>query len=187
MLPGDGPGSSFSGLHRIEYGLWTGVPPQSLVHWAAQLQRDVVTLRRVLPSVQITPLEYATRSHEILEDAQRDLLSGTDVQWSGAGVLGTAAGLAATQEVIGTLTPLLQGRDNTLGEVRKLAASAPDRAEPSSKVAHRGTYPALGQLTPAQHESLDGIVAGTVGALSLVPGTLETTALPVIPKIPSSK
>ena len=31
MLPGDGPGSSFSGLHRIEYGLWTGAPPQSLV------------------------------------------------------------------------------------------------------------------------------------------------------------
>ena len=186
MLPGDGPGSSFSGLHRIEYGLWTGVPPQSLVHWAAQLQRDVVTLRRVLPSVQITPLEYATRSHEILEDAQRDLLSGTDVQWSGAGVLGTAAGLAATQEVIGTLTPLLQGRDNTLGEVQSWLLQLQTELN-RLQVAHRGTYPALGQLTPAQHESLDGIVTGTVGALSLVPGTLETTALPVIPKIPSSK
>ena len=186
MLPGDGPRSSFSGLHRIEYGLWTGVPPQSLVHWAAQLQRDVVTLRRVLPSVQITPLEYATRSHEILEDAQRDLLSGTDVQWSGAGVLATAAGLAATHEVIATLTPLLQGRDNTLGEVQSWLLQLQTELN-RLQVAHRGTYPALGQLTPAQHESLDGIVTGTVGALSLVPGTLETTALPVIPKIPSSK
>ena len=92
--------------------------PQSLVRWARQLQRDAVTLRQVLPSVQITPLDYATRAHEILEDAQRDLLSGMDVQWSGAGVLGTAAGLAATEEVIGTLTPLLQARDNTLAEVQ---------------------------------------------------------------------
>ena len=92
MLPGDGPGSSFSGLHRIEYGLWTGASPRSLVPWAAKLQRDAVTLRQVLPSVQITPLDYATRAHEILEDAQRDLLSGMDVQWSGAGVLGRRPG-----------------------------------------------------------------------------------------------
>lgn len=186
MLPGDGPGSNFTGLHRIEDGLWTGASPQSLVPWAAQLQRDAVTLRHVLPSVQITPLDYATRAHEILEDAQRDLLSGMDVQWSGAGVLGTAAGLTATQEVIGTLTPLLQGRDNTLAEVE---AWLPQLQAVLSQLrkAHHGTYPSLGQLTTTQHEQLDGTMAGTLSALSLVPGTLETTALPVIPKIPSAK
>ena len=68
--------------------------------------------------MQITPLEYATRSHEIVEDAQRDLLSGMDVPWSRQGVLGTAAGLAATEEVFHTLEPLLSGRENTEGEVR---------------------------------------------------------------------
>ena len=186
MLPGDGPGSSFSGLHRIEYGLWTGASPQSLVPWAAKLQRDAVTLRQVLPSVQITPLDYATRAHEILEDAQRDLLSGMDVQWSGAGVLGTAAGLTATQEVIGTLTPLLQGRDNTLAEVDTWLPQLQAVLSQLRK-AHHGTYPSLGQLTTTQHEQLDGTMAATLGALSLVPGTLETTALPVIPKIPSAK
>jgi high-affinity iron transporter len=150
------------------------------------LQRDAVTLRQVLPSVQITPLDYATRAHEILEDAQRDLLSGMDVQWSGAGVLGTAAGLTATQEVIGTLTPLLQGRDNTLAEVDTWLPQL--RAVLSQlRKAHHGTYPSLGQLTTTQHEQLDGTMAGTLAALSLVPGTLETTALPVIPKIPSAK
>jgi high-affinity iron transporter len=184
--PGDGQGSSFSGLHRIEYGLWTGASPRSLVPWATQLERDVVTLRRVLPSVAIDPLDYTLRAHEILEDAQRDLLSGTDVQWSGAGVLGTAAGLAATQEVIATLTPLLQGRDSALGEAeswlpRLQAVLNRLRAD------HHGSYPSLGQLTTAEHEQLDGTMDGTLAALSLVPGTLETTALPVIPKIPSTR
>jgi iron uptake system EfeUOB component EfeO/EfeM len=186
MLPGDGPGSNFAGLHRIEYGLWTGASPRSLVPWAAQLQRDAVTLRQVLPSVQITPLDYATRAHEILEDAQRDLLSGMDVQWSGAGVLGTAAGLTATEEVIGTLTPLLQGRDNTLAEVQSLLPQLQNVLGGLRKANH-GTYPSLGQLTTTQHEQLDGTMAETLGALALVPGTLETTALPVIPKIPSAK
>ena len=37
----------------------------------------------------------------------RDLLSGTDVPWSGEGVLGASAGLAATRELLRTLSPLL--------------------------------------------------------------------------------
>jgi iron uptake system EfeUOB component EfeO/EfeM len=189
QLPGNGSAGSLSGvsgLHRIELGLWTGVPPQSLVHWATQLQHDAVTLRQVLPTVPIDTLDYTLRAHEILEDAQRDFLSGTDVPWSGAGVLATAAGLAATQEVVATLTPLLQGRDNTLGLVQSWLLQL-QGALNRLRAAHRGMYPALGQLTTAEHEQLDGTMDGTLGALSLIPGTLETTALPVIPKIPSTK
>lgn len=59
--------------------------------------------------MSITPLEYATRAHEILEDAVRDLLSGAAVPWSGEGVLATAAGVEATEEVISTLRPVLGG------------------------------------------------------------------------------
>ena len=79
----------FAGLHKIEYGLWSGAAPRSLVGTADQLEVAVRKLRDVLPGASITPLEYATRAHEILEDAQRDLLSGADVPWSGEGPLGT--------------------------------------------------------------------------------------------------
>jgi iron uptake system EfeUOB component EfeO/EfeM len=185
-LPGDGPTPSFSGLHRVEYGLWTGASPRSLVPWAKQLERDVVTLRRVLPKVPIDTLDFTLRAHEILEDAQRDLLSGTDVPWSGAGVLGTAAGLAATRELIATLTPLLQGRDNTLGEVQSWLPQLQGVLD-RLRAAHGGTYPSLGQLSTAQREQLDGAVAGTLQALSLVPGTLETTAVPDFPKLPVTR
>ena len=189
QLPGSGSAGSLSGvsgLHRIELGLWTGAPPQSLVHWATQLQHDAVTLRRVLPTVPIDTLDYTLRAHEILEDAQRDFLSGTDVPWSGAGVLATAAGLAATQEVIATLTPLLQGRDSALGEVQSWLPRL-EAVLNRLRADHRGSYPSLGQLTTAEHEQLDGTMDGTLAALSLIPGTLETTALPVIPKIPSTR
>ena len=125
------------------------------------------------------------RAHEILEDAQRDLLSGTDVPWSGAGVLGTAAGIAATQEVIGTLVPLLQGRDSTLAQVQTWLGQL-ENVFASLRSAHHGTWPTLDQLTTTQHEQLNGTLAGTLGALSLVPGTLETVPVPTIPSIPSS-
>jgi hypothetical protein len=175
----------FIGLHRIEMGLWTGAAPASLVALATRLQHDVGDLQRALPALQVEPLDYATRAHEILEDAQRDLMTGTDVRWSGAGVLGTAAGLAATREVIGTLTSLLQGRDNTLAQVQSWLLRmqlALDRV----RDAHHGKWPALSQLTTAQHDLVKGTLTGTLVALSLVPGTLETTRPAQIPKLPQN-
>ena len=119
-----------------------GGRPASLARLATRLQYDVGDLQRVLPGLQVEPLDYATRAHEILEDAQRDLMSGTDVRWSGAGVLGTAAGLAATREVIGTLTPLLQGRDNTLAQVQSWLLRMQQVLD-QVRDAHHGNWPAL--------------------------------------------
>jgi hypothetical protein len=173
----------FPGLHRVELGLWTGAPPRSLVPTATALTRAVVTLRRTLPTVAISPLDYATRAHETLEDAQRDFMSGTDVPWSAAGVLGTEAGVIATREVISTLVPLMQGRDNTLVEVQNWLGQLQ-----STLVAVRrpdGTWPSLTQLSQMQRERINGVLAGTLGALQDVPGTLETAAIPNIPTIAS--
>lgn len=184
LLSGGKADPHFTGLHRIEMGLWTGAQPQSLVGFATALTGDLKRLRTILPSVDIDPLEYATRAHEILEDAQRDLLSGTHVPWSGEGVLGTAAGLAATREVLHTLEPLLQGRENTEADVRSellLLGSAIGSIYRN----HHG-WPALSQLTTREHELLNGTLAGALGALELLPGTLETTTAPPVPKIPGS-
>lgn len=174
----------FPGLHRIEKGLWTGQRPRSLVPVSSRLRRAVVTLRRVIGPLRITPLDYATRAHEILEDAQRDLMSGSEVPWSHAGVVGTAAGLAATEKVIASLVPLLQGRDNTLGTTRYWLARL---GRALFAVRRRdGTYPSLGELSGAQRERIDGMLAGAVGALAAVPGTLETVPTPVIPSLPGA-
>ncbi len=174
----------FSGLHRLEMGLWSGVSPQSLLPLADALARNLQSLRKALPSVQITPLEYATRAHEILEDAQRDLLSGTHVPWSGQGVLGTAAGLDATEEVFHTLQRLLSGRENTEAVVRSeldLLSSAIAQIHHN----HEG-WPALTQLSMHEHELLNGTLAGALTALELLPGTLETKTPAPIPPLPTS-
>jgi hypothetical protein len=173
----------FSGLHRLEMGLWNGTSPRSLVPVADALVRNLRSLRAMLPSVQISPLEYATRAHEILEDAQRDLLSGAHVPWSGQGVLGTAAGLDATEEVFHTLQPLLSGRENTEAEVRNelgLLSSAIAQIHHN----HRG-WPALTQLSMPEHELLNGTLAGALTALELLPGTLETKTPAPIPPLPT--
>ncbi|HXC45770.1 MAG TPA: EfeM/EfeO family lipoprotein, partial [Solirubrobacteraceae bacterium] len=178
-LPGGDASPHFIGLHRIEYGLWTSTRPRTLLGQAALLERNVRRLRGVVGKVSIAPLEYATRAHEILEDAARDLLSGADVPWSREGVLATDAGLQATEEVVATLRPLLAGRENTIPIVETELATLRS-AIASLAAAHGDRLPNNEQLSQAQAELLDGTLGGALEALSQVPGALETELPPQI-------
>jgi iron uptake system EfeUOB component EfeO/EfeM len=173
----------FTGLHRIEYGLWTGAPPRALLGTERRLDVAVRKLRRMLPGLSITPLEYATRAHEILEDAQRDLLSGADVPWSGEGPLATDAGLQATKEVISTLKPLLNDDEGTF-RLMEHELTALSSTMNSIAAAHGGRLPANGQLTQSQAELLDGALGGALEALSQVPGRLEVEVPAHVAPIP---
>jgi hypothetical protein len=170
----------FVGFRRLEWGLWTGRPPASLSRYAHRLVADLVRLRAALPGVEIDALDYATRGHEIIEDAQRDLMSGTDVPWSHQGVLGTAAALASVEEVFKTLKPLLSGRENTEGEVENWLIRLRGVFD---GIRRDGRYPSLAQLGEAEQERLNGYVAGALGALQMVPSTLETEAYEAPPSI----
>jgi high-affinity iron transporter len=184
-LPGGASSPRFSGLHRLERGLWTGAPLASLRRWARKLDADVARLAKLLPRVAIDPGDYATRAHEILEDAARDQLSGTDAPWSGAGVLGTAAGVAATTEVVKTLSPVLSKREGVLPTVNADLASL--RATLARiQTAHGGALPATGQLTQDQSERLQASLGQALEGLAQVPGALETSPAPVVPKIPAA-
>ncbi len=183
-LPGGVHDPRFTGLHRLEEGLWQGAPEPVLLGFAARLGKDVRLLSRRLPSVQITPLEYATRAHEILEDAQRDLLSGADAPWSGEGVLATAAGLTATREVLATLRSLLDGREGTIETVEfNLARLAGVLA--AIRREHDGRWPTSSRLSQRESELLNGTLGAALEALDAVPGTLETRVPPPIPSLPS--
>jgi iron uptake system EfeUOB component EfeO/EfeM len=182
-LEGGTASPEFSGLHRIEDGLWGTAQPRTLLGSARQLNVDVHKLRNLLPSVSITPLEYATRAHEVLEDAVRDLLSGTDVPLSGEGVLAADAGLSATKEVFQTLRPLLEGRENvSLIVPRELAAL--QRTMSSLAEQHGGRLPSNGALTQQQSELLNSSMGAALEALAQVPGALESEPTPQIPSIP---
>lgn len=185
-LPGGASDKHFTGLHRLELGLFAGAePPRRLLGAAAQLTADVHLLIERLPGERITPLEYATRTHEIMEDAIRDLLSGVDVPWSHAGVLATAAGVDATEELIATLRPLLDGREDAI-ELADSAMLRLDRVLHSLRAAHHGHWPTLEQLGQDEGELLNGAVGAAAEALDQVPGALETKLPPPVPALPGA-
>jgi hypothetical protein len=183
-LPGGVTSPQFSGLHRLEHGLWTGAPLASLQPWARKLDADVAKLAKLLPRVAIDPADYATRAHEILEDAVRDQLSGTDAPWSGAGVLGTSAGVVATTEVIKTLAPMLTIREGVMPVVSSDLAGLRSTLA-SIQSAHGGKLPTTAQLTQLQSEQLAGSLGQALEGLAQIPGALETAPAPVIAQIPA--
>jgi imelysin len=184
-LPGGVSSPKFSGLHRLEHGLWTNESLRSLEPWAHRLAADVAKLATLVPTVQIDPLDYATRAHEILEDAVRDQLSGTDAPWSGAGVLGTSAGLVATTEVVKTLTPMLGSREAVLPVVNADLAGLRSTLGAITR-AHGGSLPTTSALTQLQSVQLSGSIGQALEGLAQVPGALETTPTPTTPQIPAA-
>jgi iron uptake system EfeUOB component EfeO/EfeM len=181
-LPGGVHSPEFTGLHRIEMGLWTGEAPATLLGPTDYLAAKVKRLQAAVRRVAISPFVYATRAHEILEDAQRDMLSNVDAPWSGAGVRATWDGLLATEKVIGTLRPILDGRDSTVEPVEIEMARCRDVLE---RVRHEGggEWPRLQSLTPMQHERIDGSLGSLLERLDAVPGALEVKRTKPVPTI----
>jgi high-affinity iron transporter len=136
--PGGVDDPAFTGLHRLEYGLWHGQSAAELVPVAARLAADVDTVRKNLSSPDLAgdPTALPVRAHEVLEDALRDHLSGQDDLGAGAGYALTAADVEVTRSMLAELAPLLASRAPGLvaqldGELDALA-SALDAARTTS-------------------------------------------------------
>jgi iron uptake system EfeUOB component EfeO/EfeM len=185
-LPGGDHDPEFTGLHRIEMGLWSGEAPARLVGPADYLAARIKQLQVAVRKIAISPLVYATRAHEILEDAQRDMLSGVDAPWSGAGLRATADSLAATEFVVGTLRPLLDGRGSTIEPVEVELAQFRAALERVRKE-HGGGWPRLEDLTQRQHERVDGALGSLLERLDTIPGALEVKRSKPLPTIAEQK
>ena len=181
-LPGGDHSPRFTGLHRIEMGLWDGEAPARLVAPAAYLAQRVKHLQVAVRRIAIPPLVYATRAHEILEDAQRDMLSGVDAPWSGAGLRATADSLAATEFVVDTLKPLLDGRGSTIEPVEVELARFHSTLERVRREGG-GEWPRLEAMTQRQHERVDGALGSLLERLDTIPGALEVKRTKPLPTI----
>ena len=115
-LPGGVNDSGFTGLHRLEYGLWHGQDAAPLLPIANRLATDVAAVSAHLddPDLAGYPTNLLLRAHEILEDALRDHLSGIDDEGAGAAFAETSADLDATRAVLGELEPMLDSHDPSL-------------------------------------------------------------------------
>jgi high-affinity iron transporter len=162
----------FTGLHRVELALWGAGTLRAAAAPAGHLQAAVRRMRRALPTVDIDPLEYSLRAHEILEDTLDLQLTGLASPWSGAVYDGVAANVAGVREVLHTLRPMIDARARN----RRLEA---DRSLATLSTAvdglrlRDGRLPTASATTPATHRRIAALVAGAAETLSYVPEVID--------------
>jgi iron uptake system component EfeO len=173
-LPGGVNDSGFTGFYRLEYGLWHGQSAAELTGPASQLDIEARALQTAWPGIELPTTQavgdLALRTHEILEDAMQNQLSGLDDFGSGTTLATFAAGIEATQAQLGILYPYLVTRDpqtaalyRSLDQLQRLV-----NAEQTSN----GWTPAR-DLSTRQREQLDAAAGETVELLSAIPPIFE--------------
>jgi high-affinity iron transporter len=172
-LPGGIRSADFTGLHRIELALWERHSTRDAARRAAELSHAVARMRAQVARLEIDPLEYSLRAHEILEDAIHLQLSGQASPWSGSALVALRAQVDGTGVVLDTLAPLISRRDSSdalpqarralrrlSGELRRLR-----RAD--------GSLPRWDRLGQRDRERVDGLAAGAAEQLAYVPELID--------------
>jgi high-affinity iron transporter len=172
-LPGGAGDKSFTGLHRLEYGLWHGQGRALLLPVVNRLARDVAAVRTNLTSPDIAgdPANLPLRAHEILEDALRDHLSGIDDQGAGAAYAETYADLQATRAVLGGLSPLISARAPGLLPAARAQLDALQQALLATRAGGQWRSPAATPL--AARQRVNAAIGALLETLSSVPDLLE--------------
>ena len=176
-LPGGLPGGvndpGFTGLHRLEYGLWHGQGTAALEPVVTTLARDVATVRKNLASGDLAgdPANLPLRAHEILEDALRDHLSGLDDQGAGAAYPQTHADLQVTRVVLGELGPLIDARAPQLLPQVQAQLDTLQQALLATQAGGRWRSPDAVPLLTRQR--VDAALGAVLETLAQVPDLLE--------------
>ncbi len=145
--------SRFTGLRRIEYGLWHHEPLAATTKVAGRLATDVAGLRTDFAAERTDPNDLPLRAHEILENALQFELSGASDQGSGDGLAIISANLDGTAMVLDAIAPVLQPRDP--GWPRATAELAAMRTLIGAQD-RKGHWTPPASLPLAEREKLDG-------------------------------
>jgi len=163
----------FTGLHRIEYGLYHGQSAARLLPVATRLVRDLATVRKKLTSDDEAgdPTDLPLRVHEILEDALRDHLSGIDDEGSGMAYAETYADTQVTRIVLGEVAPLVTARIPTLVATITRQLDALQAALLATR--SRGHWQPMNSVSLSTRQRVDAAIGAVLQTLSIEPDLLE--------------
>jgi high-affinity iron transporter len=165
----------FTGFHKVELDLWARGDLGAAAAGAARLAGLVakLTSARIVADLSLDAgslSAWTLRSHEVLEDALRDSLTGDDDYGSGTDLASVTADVAATREVLHLLAPLISPRAPYLlgtasGQLRALSS-----AITATQV--DGRWVAVTTVPAAQRERVNAALGAALETLSRVPDLL---------------
>jgi len=172
-LPNGVNDKDFTGLHRIEYGLYHGQSAAQLLPVVDRLSADVATVQKDLTTDDEAgdATNLPLRVHEILEDALRDHLSGIDNQGAGMAYAETYADSQVTRVVLGEVAPLVNARIPTL--VPTITAQLDTLQAALLATQSDGHWQQAAAVSWAARQRVDAAIGAVLESLSIEPDLLE--------------
>jgi iron uptake system component EfeO len=143
----------WTGLRRIEYGLWHNESMPALAGLGTRLASDVAGLHRDFDKERTDPNDLPLRSHEILENTLQFELSGTEDQGAHAELAVMSANLDGTRMVLDAIGPEIQPRYPAWPTVQSELAGLKKLVDSYHK---GGRWAPLQSLSTHDREELDG-------------------------------
>jgi iron uptake system EfeUOB component EfeO/EfeM len=171
-LPGGDRDPHFTGLHRVELALFGRDSLADAARPAEVLQRSLARMRGRVPRLDIDPLEYSLRAHEVMEDTLHLQLTGQASPWSGYAYDAVAANVEGTRVVLNSLTPLIDARSQGARVAAERSLDRLDGALRALRRRHHG-YPALRETPQVERERIAALVAAAAEQLALVPELID--------------
>ena len=170
-LPDGVQDSSFTGFHRVEYGLWHGESAASLTGPTDQLDGYVHGLQNDLPQMETEALDIGLRAHEIMENTLQFEFTGKTDYGSGTNLATALANLQGDEEVVSVLRPLLTSRYPQLSQVdewtQRLQTLLQAQQHPDD------SWTPVDQLSSMDREQLDAALSELIEQLAPIAAITE--------------
>lgn len=159
----------FTGFHRVELDLWTLHDTTAAATDTLRLQQLLARLQalgmlRELPGSASIMSNWVLRCHEILEDADRDTLTGADDYGSGTAMASVSADVSATREMLMLLRPEIHARAPRLLPAIRVRLAALDRAAAATQV--NGAWVGLAAVPQALDERVNALTGAALERLA---------------------
>jgi high-affinity iron transporter len=161
----------YTGFHKVEADLWQNSSLTAAAADGATLLANVNELEVKFPNQSIPATELPLRTHEILEDALRDELSGADDYGSGTDMAAVEADVDGTRELLALEAPLLKQRAPDLVATVMAQLNRLDVALSATQVS--GQWVAVTQVPLAQRDQVDSAIGVALENLDLAPELLH--------------
>lgn len=105
---------AFTGWHRLEYLLFSQNTTEGGAPFADQLDADIATLRKQLPTVDVTPVDVSTGAAELIEEVSEGKITGEEDRYSKTDLWDFQANLEGSEAAVNRLSPALVKADPAL-------------------------------------------------------------------------
>jgi high-affinity iron transporter len=172
-LPNGVSDTGFTGLHRLEYGLYNGQSAKELLPVTETLAKNVATVQKNLTTDDLAgdPTQLPLRAHEIIEDALRDHLSGIDDEGAGQADAMTYADTQVDRVVLGYLADEINERQPGLVATADSQLAALDQALLATQAS--GQWQPTAAVTLDQRQHVNAAIGALLETLAEVPNLLE--------------